>query len=146
MRKIKLVEIEANNRDQGKAFKITEMSAFAAERWAIRAGFAMMNSGADFSELDGQPMSMAAFAKMGLSALSKISFDLAEPLIDELMTCVEIIPDPNQVKITRPLIEQDVEEVTTLLTLKKEVWALHVDFFMPADPSTSALPESKTAG
>ena len=137
MRKTRLVEIEdSKSRDFNKAFLITEMSAFAAERWAIRAGFAMMNSGADFSELDGQPMTIAMFAKLGLAALSKIKYELAEPLLDELMGCVEIIPDPQQIKIHRPLIKEDIEEVTTLFKLKKEVWSLHVDFFIPADLST----------
>ena len=137
MRKTDIVEVEEDNRDHGKAFLITEMGAYQQERWAMRAGFALMNSGADFSELDGGDLTMQKFAQIGLSALSKIPFDVAEPLINEMMTCVEIIPDTNRPKVTRPLIEGDIEEVSTLFMLRKKVWGLHVDFFTAADPSTS---------
>lgn len=147
MRKTELIEIlDDKSRDFGKAFLITEMSAFAAERWAMRAGFALMNSGADFSELDGQAMSMQAFAKIGLAALAKIPFDLAEPLIADLMTCVQIIPDPQRIKVVRDIIESDIEEVSTLLRLKKEVWSLHVSFFIVADQSTLDPETSEAVG
>jgi hypothetical protein len=137
MRKTDIIEIEAEGRDLGKAFLITEMSADRQERWAMRAGFALMNSGADFSELNGESMSMQQFAKIGLSALSKIPFEAAEPLIKELMTCVEIIPDTNKLKVTRALIDGDIEEVGTLFAIKKAVWNLHIGFFISADQSTS---------
>ena len=41
----------------------------------------------------------------------------------------------------RPLIEDDIEEVTTRLQLRKAVWNLHLDFFLTENESTS---ESET--
>lgn len=139
-RKTVTIEIDANNRDIGKAFLLTEMSANDAERWAIRAGFALMNSGADFSELTGTdedgeplPLSFQAFAKMGLSALSKIPYESAEQLIAEMMKCVKFIPDKNKPNVVRDIFDGDIEEVSTLFTLKKEVWGLHVNFSQLAE-------------
>ena len=131
MRNTKIVEIEAKGRDTGKAFLITEMSADAAERWAIRLGFALMNSGVDMPDF-GEVTGMADIARIGLSALARVPYEAAEPLIAEMMDCVQIIPDPNKIKVVRDLIPDDIEEVTTRFKLKKEVWDLHVSFFTGA--------------
>ena len=72
---------------------------------------------------------------MGLASLTKVSFQAAKPLLAEMMTCVQIKPSPS---VTRALIEDDIEEVATLLTLRKEVFNLHLSFFTGEKPSTSA--------
>lgn len=130
-RKKLILEIDSDGRDFGKAFQITEMSADAAERWAIRLGFAMMNAGIDMPELDGIS-GMADIARIGLSALAKVPYESASPLLDEMMACIKIIPDNQKPNIVRDLIEGDIEEVSTRFKLKKEVWGLHVDFFTNA--------------
>ena len=137
MRKTSTVTIEGGekNRDTGKVFQVTEMSADAAERWALRAGFALMNTGIDIPELDGGA-SMADMAQIGLKTLmkafSRMDYEQAEPLLNEMMACVQVIPDPAKPNIIRPLESVDIEEVSTRLTLRKAVWDLHVDFFTNA--------------
>ena len=134
MRKTATVTIQGDekNRDTGKVFLITEMSAYDAERWALRAGFALMNSGADVPEFE-DGASMADLAALGLktlySALQKVSYEQAEPLLADMMACVKIIPDQKNSGVNRDLIESDIEEVSTRLKLRKEVWSLHTSFF-----------------
>jgi len=53
------------------------------------------------------------------------------------MGCITIKPDPRNPAITRPLLDDDIEEVKTLLELRMEVLKLHTDFFDSVSPSTS---------
>lgn len=140
-RKTATVKIDAPGRDFGKTFVITELSAFAAEEWAGRALFAMLNAGVEIPDNISRA-GLAGVAALGIGALTKISFDAAKPLLDEMLGCVQIQPSP---KVTRALIDDDIEEVATLLTLRKEVLNLHMDFFTAADLSTSESgPASQT--
>jgi hypothetical protein len=50
----------------------------------------------------------------------------------EMMGCITIIPDPQKPQVYRHLVEDDTEEVSTLLKLKQEVLKLHIDHFMTA--------------
>jgi hypothetical protein len=134
-RKTATIRIDAKGRDNGKVFIITEMSALAAEEWAGRALFAMMNAGVEIPDSIANA-GLAGVASLGISSLTKVSFDSAKPLLDEMLGCVQIQPSP---KVTRPLIDDDIEEVATLLTLRKEVLSLHIDFFTDGAGSTSAL-------
>ena len=128
-----------SGRDKGKQFLITEMSASQAENWAIKVILAIGNAGIEIPEgLVSQ--GMAGLMTMGYLNLLKIPFEAAKPLLDEMMTCIQIIPSAN---IKRPLIEDDIEEVTTRLQLRKAVWSLHMDFFSEGSKSTS---ESETQG
>ncbi|MEG4669546.1 hypothetical protein UXP85_25165, partial [Enterobacter cloacae] len=56
----------------------------------------------------------------------------ARPLLDELMKCVQAVPNPADQNIKRPLIDDDTEEVMTRLKLRGEVFKLHVDFLTAA--------------
>lgn len=125
-RKTKKITIESKGRDHGKVFLITELDPWTTEAWATEALFAMMNAGVDIPE-GIENAGLAGVAALGLSALSKVPYDKAKPLIDKMMTCVQIIPSPT---VVRELISDDVEEVGTLMLLKKEVLLLHLDFFI----------------
>lgn len=130
MRKQKVVTIpdDPDNRDRGKAFIITEMPATKAERWAMRALLAVAHSGVDIP-VELVNGGMQALAIVGIRALTSISFDDAEPLMNEAMTCVKLVPDPiGNPEVHRALIEGDVEEVSTLIMLKREVIDLHLGF------------------
>jgi len=128
------VTISAEGRDFGKVFRIHEMPASQAERWAIRAFLAMAKSGVDVPD-DVADAGMAGLAAFGLKALSGVSFELAGPLMDEMFECVKIVPDPKKPMIERALIEDDIEEVKTRLYLRKEIFTLHTGFFSGAVPS-----------
>lgn len=117
----------ANNRDSGKMFRIKEMSASKAEWWAITALLAMSKNGVDIPE-GALEQGMASMVKVGLEMVAKIPTADAKPLLDEMMACVTRVPDASNRSITRPLIEDDLEEVTSRLKIRAEVFKLHVDF------------------
>lgn len=116
-------------RDKGKRFLITEMPAMKAERWATQVILGAMGSdGFDMSKFG----SMQNIAQIGVSVLAKLPFEVAEPLMAEMLTCIEIMPNPANPTVTRPLESDDVEEVSSLLKLRLEVLKLHIDFFTDA--------------
>lgn len=137
MRKTRVVTIEAEGRDKGKMFQLTEMSAAQAERWALRAFFALMNTGVEIPP-DIAEAGMAGIASMGLQALGKLPYEAAEPLLEDMWACVQIIPDPSKKTIARFVMDEDIEEVGTRIFLRKEVFDLHTGFFTSAASSTSA--------
>lgn len=131
-RKTATVTISAEGRDKGKVFVLTELSAYEAEDWAGRALFALMNAGVEIPDNIAEA-GLAGVAAMGLKAIAKLPFDSAKPLLDKMMGCIQIQPSPT---VTRALISDDIEEVATLLQLRKQVLGLHMDFSMAATPST----------
>lgn len=120
--------VEVKGRDQGKVFFIREMAASKAEWWAIRAGLAMAKNGVNLPD-NFSDLGMAGMAKVGLEMVAKIDPEEARPLLDELMACVEYVPNPDDRSVKRPIMEDAIEEVTTRLKLRSEVLKLHVDFF-----------------
>ena len=129
MRKTKTVTVNIKGRDEGKQFLLTEMPASRIEKWAARALLAVAHSGVEVPE-EVTGAGMAALAVVGLRALSGVSFAEAEPLLDEMMGCVQIIPDPAHPAIVRRLSpdESDIEEVMTYAFLRGEVFELHTGF------------------
>jgi hypothetical protein len=130
-RQTKTVNITAKGRDKGKAFLLTEMPAAKAEKWAARAFLALAKAGVDIPE-NIASAGLAGIASVGLKALGGMDFPDAELLLDEMWTCIQIIPDPSRPEVVRALIEDDIEEVTTRLLLRKEVFTLHTSFFTTA--------------
>lgn len=139
MRKEKTVVIESG-RDKGKMFLIKELPASQVERWATRALFVMMNCGVEIPD-NLLSAGLAGIAAVGIKSLTKVPYEQAEPLFDEMMTCIAIVPDPRQPLVKRgyegvgAMIEDDIEDVTTRLILRKAVFELHMDFFLGAAPS-----------
>jgi len=127
MRKTSTYTETADNRDKGKVFKLEEMSADQAEAWALKAFFAIMNAGIDVPD-NLADLGFAGIATAGLNALGKVDYETARPLLDEMMTCVQIIPDPAKPNVARALFPGDIEEVATKLKLRKAVFDLHVAF------------------
>lgn len=124
-------------RDKGKTFVLTEMAASRAESWAMRAILALIKSGVELP--DGfERLGMAAMAEMGINALSGLRWEVAEPLLEEMWTCVQIMPDPSKAHVVRDLIEEDIEEIMTRVKLRIEVWKLHVGFLKAVSLSISA--------
>lgn len=129
-------KIAVGNRDKGKLFLLTEMPAMQAEQWAIRALLAIASTGVSVPE-ELKSAGMAGLAVMSLSALAFVRYEDAKPLLDEMLTCIEYIPDPSKPHVKRELHESDIEEVQTLVLLRKEVWNLHMGFSQAAStPNT----------
>ena len=115
-------------RDEGKVFYIQEMTSSQGEWWAVRAFIGMSKSGFEVPD-NLKDMGLVGLATFGFSLLSKMNPEDAKPLMEELMSCIQYVPDPGNKKVARPLIESDIEEVATRLKLKAETLKLHVDFF-----------------
>lgn len=139
------VTITAEGRDNGKVFRITELSASAAEDWAIRALMAIARGGVEIP--DGIPQSIAGIAILGFKALAGMDPTIAKPLLDEMMACVQIVTASG---VARKPMEEDIEEVATRLQLRKEVFEVHTGFFARAarlkstTSSSAAAPESNS--
>lgn len=120
-------------RDAGKQFHITEMSATQAENWAIKLILSIGSSGIEIPD-NLAAQGMAGLLAVGYLNILKIPFEDARPLLDEMMECVQAVPSHN---VKRFLIEDDIEEVKTRLSLRKAVWDLHMDFFLEENKSIS---------
>ena len=127
-RKTATIVIEDEGRDKGKHFQVTEMSAVQGERFAIRVIQAFIAGGVD---IDLANANSATLASIGFSAFSKIPMKDIEELSEQLMACVKW-QNPSNHGITRNIIEEDIEEIGTLLTLKKESFMLNFGFFLNA--------------
>jgi hypothetical protein len=130
--------VSDEGRDNGKCFVIEELPASRAEKWAIRAMLALGRAGVEVSESD-LAGGMESLARLGYSLLSKISFEEAEPLLDEMWNCVQIQPDPRNPDVVRMLIEDDIFEPMTRMRLRVEVLKLHMGFLRAAGQSDSPL-------
>ena len=148
-RKTEKVVITAENRDKGKTYLITEMSAFVAAKWARRALLSINTSMLEISWLrnllttdeNGKlslsriaDLEMAGVAAIGvLNLFSSIPPDVMDALNDDMLSCCEFIPAPNLPG--RPVIEQvegDIEEPSTIITLQAAAIGLHLDFLKSA--------------
>lgn len=138
MRKTAKYQVADEGRDKGKVFLITEMSAKQGEEWAMRALLALTGANVEIPE-DFSNLGMAGLAQIGLRGLMGLHWETAKPLLDEMFTCVQIIPDPKKPHIARPLLDddqnQDIEEILTRMKLRGEIWQLHAGFLKAVAPS-----------
>jgi hypothetical protein len=126
MRREATVVIDAEGRDKGKIFRLTELPAEQGEEWATRALLALGKSGAEVPE-GIFAMGMAGIAAVGIRSLLQLPWDVAKPLMQEMMACVQIQPGPDP-RVVRRMIPDDIEEVATRLRLRDEVIQLHLGF------------------
>lgn len=145
MRKTVDVTISPDNapsvegRDYGKMFRVTEMPAFQAEKWANRATLALVprlsqEVSPEVAEELAENPTMPQMGRL-FRLLHGISFPEVEPLLDELVGCVEVISDPSGKLPPRKLGlggMEDIEEVETIRYLREVVLSLHSGFIMPA--------------
>lgn len=125
---------DPNSRDHGRLYFLTEMPASKAEKWAARAFLALSKGNPAIPE-DIQKGGMAGLAVVGFQMLAGLEFAEAEVLLDEMMTCVQFVPDPARPETVRRLMEDDVDEVSTRVRLRSEVFTLHTGFSLAAVPS-----------
>lgn len=125
---------DPNSRDHGRLYFLTEMPASRAEKWAARAFLALSKGNPEIPE-DIQKGGMAGLAVVGFQMLAGLNFAEAEVLLDEMMTCVQYVPDPKNPAGLRRLIEDDIDEVSTRVRLRSEVFTLHTGFSLAVVPS-----------
>lgn len=132
MRKNKTVTITAEGRDNGKTFLLTEMSAAQAERWADRAFLCLAHSSVDL------PAGVERAGMAGIVGIARllghIKFPELAPLMDELLTCAQFVPNPREPSYVRAIDDNadDIAEVATRQQLRAEIMALHTNFSLAA--------------
>lgn len=126
-RKTKVTQIKEAGRDNGKIFLLTEKPAMQVEKWATRAGLAIIASGVEVPP-GFLSMGIAGIVVVGFKVLGGVRWQDLEPLMDEMFECVSLVPDPANPNFSRALIEGDIEEVKTMATLRMEVFELHTGF------------------
>lgn len=132
MRKVERVVVPADfGRDAGKTFEVTEKSAMEAEKWAWRLALAVKGTSAQIPEAIA-PLGYVAIAIRGINSLLAADVDFAriEPLLDEMMACVQIVRNPaGGSGLATPLVgTDDIEEVRTISWLRSEVLRIHTNF------------------
>ena len=141
MRKTKEYTVgQDGKRDAGKHFVLTEMSAVRAEKWAARALLALLKSGVELPD-DASQAGLAGIAAVGIKAFGRIDWTLAEPLMDEMMECVQFKYGRRPEEV-RALVEEDIEEIVTRLAIRKELLELHLGFSLAA--KSLSFPNSET--
>ena len=123
------------NRDFGKVFTITEMSAVSTEQWASDALHGLAQSGVDLPD-DIKSTGTMGIATLGLKALGGMPSEMLHGLMDRMMATVTYYPDPNHREISRgygsttgqAFFENDIEEVSTLIRLRAECFSVHTGF------------------
>lgn len=133
-----LGDVPDDDRDKGKVFLLTEHDALTAWKWGTKAVTAMIRNGAVIPE-EVKNGGIIQVLAVGVFQLGYLPWADLEPLLDELMTCVQHVPTPERPDVVRKLYRGDVEEPTTYSRLAKEVFHLHTGFFPTASPSTSPV-------
>ena len=140
------VTIEAEGRDFGKTYKLTEMDAWSGDKWATRLLLAAFQTGAPVSESD-VAAGWQGIWRSGIFMALRIPPDTLIPLLDELMECVRYQP-PNAKLPPQAILSSSacqIEELATFWRLRLALVELHTGFSLPvASPSTVSATGSTT--
>ena len=137
-RREELVPI-TEGRDARKTFLIIEMPSTQGEKWAARALLALLKSGIEIPD-EAVRQGMAGLAAIGIKAFAGISWELAEPLLDAMLPSFRFVMDPNNpnpILKHRPIMEDDIEDLTTRFLLRRKWLELHFGFLFAAKQSES---------
>jgi hypothetical protein len=128
-------------RDAGKTFHVKEWACIKTEHWIMRVVLGLGKAGVEIP-LEILQLGAGPTAYAIASQVVKLPAEEGIKLADELMDCVTIVEQ----RLTRKLIDEDIEDVSTRLLLKGEVLKLLFGFFVPAASQTSAPVASPPAG
>ena len=150
-RKTKTVVIESG-RDNGKSFLVTEMPLTKADKWANTALLAMMRGGVDVGGVNfpliidtltpsNAPKidpagGMLELARISIAGLGNVTETVGQSLLDQLIEdCVQVVPTGGS---ARPMlsVDDEIEDLKTLWTLRKEAFILHIDFLADGSSQT----------
>ncbi|MBJ9257302.1 hypothetical protein I5495_08150 [Citrobacter amalonaticus] len=124
--------VEDDNRDKGKEFIITEMSAWDADSLAQDIFRAMGESNFTGIPPDVIAMGCAGLATIGINVLSAASPDVARTLRERLLSTVQIVithDGSRQIREVKPI---DFEEVSTIRSLMDQVFKVNFEFLIIA--------------
>jgi hypothetical protein len=140
----KEITIDIQDRDQLLTFKIRQMSVMQLESWGTRVIMLLAAAGAKVPE--GYDLKAAiTFLKENSGAmlgnLGNMDYERARPLLDELLSCCSIKIGNLEKRCTPEVVDDHVQDVKTLLTLRKEALVLNVGFIKPEEEGPSGSPE-----
>jgi hypothetical protein len=130
MRRQAEITIDAEGRDKGKTFVLTEMYADEGEAFAIELMLHWVRAGIDIppdvvgAGFEGLALYFQTNPAMILGMLGNISMADARPLLEQIMNCVRI----KETLAVRDLTRDDIEEVKTRFFLRGEVLKLNMGF------------------
>jgi len=150
-RKTKTLVIESG-RDQGKSFLITEMPVTRADKWANKALCNLLKAGIDPKAVNVNLLintidpnqevkidrmgGMLELATLLGRAVGGIPYEILQDLKDELIDeCVQIIPSGGSPRQFLS-IDDELESLLTLESLRKEAFLLHIDFLADGSSQT----------
>lgn len=150
-RKTKTVVIESG-RDDGKSFLVTEMPVTKADKWANTALLAMMRGGVDVGgvnfDLIGNTLmpsdapkidvsgGMLELARISIAGLGNVTETVGQSLLDQLIEdCVQVVPTGGAAR-SMLSIDDEIEDLKTLWTLRKEAFIIHIDFLADGSSQT----------
>lgn len=122
---------KAGERDNGKIFVLTEMDAWAGQKWALRMLQALAASGVTLPE-GALSTGWAGLAGFGITAFLQAPSAALEPLLDEMIGQAAYQHDPKHPpQLIRPGPNCVVQEIKTFLTIQVALLKLHL-VFLPA--------------
>jgi hypothetical protein len=124
-RKTCRITIDADGRDKGKTFVLTELPALDIERWTVRLVLALGKNGVSLPDVQADS-GFAGIAGTLWVLIAQISPDEAETLLATMLQNLKI----DEGKITRDLVPDDIEEPETLLQIRMAWVDLHAGFFV----------------
>lgn len=149
-------------------FSVEQMPALKLEKWIYRA--VILLAKANGAEIAGESMkdARAAVAKLKsgdadgsgvawiVNTIGGLDFDKAEPLMDEMMGCVKLLPDANNRAVEMPMsattIEGHISSPLTLMKVRLEALKANFSFFSiagkpetPAEPTVTFRRKAKTS-
>lgn len=129
MRRERTVTIQkpasGENRDAGKVFVVKEVDAVQAEEWGLRALMAIGTSGIQIPQ-ELLSLGILAIPLIGYQVFMGSKEEAVIPLWREMLpACVSI---RHSDAVVQPFDRSQVEEVSTLLELRKTILELHTGF------------------
>jgi len=128
MRKEITWQVDDNNRDNGKEFVITEMSAWDAEELAEDIMRCMSQGGYFDIQPEVIQMGVAGLATIGLSVIASADRETARMLGQRLLESVDMVITHDGKQSRRKVKDIDFEEVSTIRQIKDKVMHLNFDF------------------
>ncbi len=145
-------ELEITLQDRGKdiVFVIKEMPALQLEKWLMKALLALCGS----RNFEAQSTSKghtkttkelldSLFEGRFLEVFCNTECSEIEPLLDELLTCVQRRVDNGLMQVNSNTIESYIEDVRTLFNLRMEVLKLNLDFLLELNQEAQNSEEQK---
>jgi len=129
-------ELMINDRGRELRFKIREMSAIELNSWIDRMELLQRRRG-----LAGQPLNDSAGGEAANKLSMKEEFEQQWALDSEMLACCRRVDGGIEQICTPESVGGFIEDLQTLLTLRREALQLNMDFSEPEPVKSSGSPE-----